>query len=167
MNQEKFVIYDNVLPNDTFKKMTDSIIEDGGIPWYYTKDVSGGGVEEVCYFTHLFYRFDGLEPQKSDWYNLVLPIVEVLNCNSLIRIKGNLYPRTNILHHNLNHIDYEFPHNGAIFYLNTNDGYTILNDEHKIESVENRLLLFDSRVPHRSTNCTNKHFRANINFNYF
>lgn len=54
-----------------------------------------------------------------------------------------------------------------IFYLNTNDGFTILNGETKINSVENRILLFDPSELHSSTTCTNDKCRVNVNFNYF
>ena len=37
----------------------------------------------------------------------------------------------------------------------------------KIESIENRLVIFDSKKLHASTYCTNKKVRVNINFNYF
>ena len=37
----------------------------------------------------------------------------------------------------------------------------------KIESIENRALLFDPSIEHRSTTCTDAKGRININFNYF
>lgn len=164
MTQDKFVFYDDVLPKDVFKTILEGI-ED--IPWYYTKNVTSIEVEKVCYFTHCFYKFEDNKVYKSDWYYLLEPVLEILNCKSLLRMKGNLYPRTDILHHNLDHVDYHFPHNGAIFYLNTCDGFTVIDNEHYIESVENRLLFFDSTIPHHSTNCTDEQVRVNINFNYF
>ena len=36
-----------------------------------------------------------------------------------------------------------------------------------MESVKNRLLLFDSSRPHKSTSCSDKKCRMNININYF
>ena len=94
MTKEKFIIYDDVLPSDIFKKISEDIIGNGSIPWYYTKNVSNNGIEKVCYFTHLFYYYEHFTPQKSNWYDLLIPILEVLNCKSLIRIKGNIYPST-------------------------------------------------------------------------
>ena len=66
-----------------------------------------------------------------------------------------------------NHVDYPFPHKGAIFYLNTNNGLTILEDKVEVESIENRLLLFDSSKQHKSTTCTDDKCRINVNFNFF
>jgi hypothetical protein len=86
---------------------------------------------------------------------------------ALIRVKGNLYPSTSKLVEHDFHIDFPFKHKGALFSVNTCDGYTKLDDGTKIESIENRLLLFDASKNHASTTCTNTHVRVNINFNYF
>jgi len=83
-----------------------------------------------------------------------------------MRIKGNLYPSTETIVHHMDHIDYEFPHRGAIFYINTNNGLTVI-DGKEVESIENRLLLFDPAIPHHSTTCTNDKCRVNVNFNFF
>ena len=87
--------------------------------------------------------------------------------NSLIRIKCNLYPWTNEVREHATHVDYRFPHNGPLFSLNTCDGYTKLEDGTKIESVENRMLLFNGGSEHCSTTTSNEKVRFNINFNFF
>lgn len=164
MTEDKFVIYDNILPRNIFEEIIEGI---DGIPWFYNENVTTYEVEKVGYFTHLFYKFENNKVYKSDWYYLIEPILDVLNCRSIMRIKSNLYTRTDTLHHHRNHADYDFIHNGAIFYLNTCDGFTVIDNEHYIESIENRLLLFNPQVIHHSTNCTDKQVRLNINFNYF
>lgn len=116
------------------------------------------------YFIHYFYNEQ--EP-KSEHLSLLQPILSKLQPKSLIRIKGNLYTRTEQLVYHAPHVDYKFKHNGAIYYVNSNDGYTVLYDGTKVESVANRLLLFDASKSHNSTNCTNAKVRCNINFNYF
>ena len=84
-----------------------------------------------------------------------------------MRIKANLYYKTPILKEHPEHMDYDFPHKGAIYYINDNDGYTVLKGKHKIKSEANSLLLFDPSEPHNSTSCTDAKARININFNYF
>ena len=54
----------------------------------------------------------------------------------------------------------------CVFYLNTNDGYTMFKDGTKVESVENRLVLFDSQTQHCGTSCTDKRKRVVLNINY-
>ena len=63
-------------------------------------------------------------------------------------------------------MDYNYPHKGAIYYINTNDGMTLLQNNIEINSIENRLLLFDSSIEHASTSTTNEKARINININY-
>ena len=82
-------------------------------------------------------------------------------------MKINAYPYTEEVHEHNNHIDYSFKHTGAIFSLNTCDGYTKLKNGRKIESVANRLLLFDSSKEHCSTTTSSTELRYNINFNFF
>ena len=84
----------------------------------------------------------------------------------MIRAKANLYIRREKLVHHKDHVDTKFPHKGAIFYLNDNDGFTVLEDGTEIESRANRVLLFDPSKPHHSTSCTSDKRRVNININY-
>lgn len=159
-------IIDNFLPKRTSNQIKE-VMTSNMFPWYYNDGVAyqNNSENEDFYFTHLFYvnnvfQSNFIEP-------VVFPLLEKLNPNALIRIKGNLYPRTEDLKNNSDHVDYKFQHVGAIYYVNSNNGYTILQDGTEIESIQNRLLIFDPSVPHRSTHCTDERFRLNINFNYF
>ena len=64
------------------------------------------------------------------------------------------------------HTDYPYSHKGALFYINTNNAPTILEDGTKIEAIENRLLKFDPSFAHNSTHPTDTKTRITINFNY-
>ena len=64
------------------------------------------------------------------------------------------------------HIDYDFKHKGAIYCLNTCNGHTNFMGE-KVDSVFNRMILFNPTVLHNSTTTTDKIVRMNINFNYY
>lgn len=139
-------------------------------PWYYQSTVtyqhysfSEEQKAENFYFTHMFL----FEYTRSNMFGLIQPIIAKLEHRTLIRVKANLYPRTHSLHHHLKHSDYDYEHKAALFYVNSNDGFTVLEDGTKIESVENRLLLFRGDTEHNSTTCTNTKARVNINFNYF
>jgi hypothetical protein len=102
----------------------------------------------------------------SPYYEKMIPILEKLDAKCLVRIKANLFPNTEILHEHPMHQDYEFSSTSAILSLNTCDGYTKLKDGTKIDSVANRILLFDSSEEHCSTSTTNVPARFNININY-
>ena len=115
--------------------------------------------------SHNIYKND--YPQ-SNYYIIVNEIFRpLLNVHSWLRIKINLIPCTeNIIEHGY-HVDRDYPHKGAIFCINTCDGYTVFKTGEKIESVANRIILFDPSKEHSSTNTTNAKRRVNINFNYF
>jgi len=161
-----YEIIDNFLTQDKFLKVKNSILN-SEFSWNLTPWVSNLNenlkITSSYYFTHLFYSGLYVDPNS----HIFIDILNQLEVKSLIRIKANLYPSTDNIEYQSEHIDYDYSHKGAIFYLNTNDGFTILEDGTKIESIENRILLFDPSKPHNSTTCTNDKCRVNVNLNYF
>lgn len=159
-------IIDNFLPQKQFDEVKNFILNPH-FPWNLTPIVTNKEenlpIPASYYFTHEFWSGFHTEPEAQ----IFAPILNEIECKAILRIKGNLYPSTETIVHHDNHIDFEFPHHGAIFYLNTNNGLTILEDKIEIKSVENRLLIFDSSKPHRSTTCTDGKCRVNVNFNFF
>ena len=86
-----------------------------------------------------------------------------------MRVKGNWFPPTSVAYDHIPHKDYAEELGeikGAILSLNTCDGWTRLEDKTKVDSVANRLLLFNSSELHNSSTTTNPKGRFNINFNY-
>jgi len=164
MNEHKII--DNALDKDLFKNISD-MMYNTNFPWYYADSVAyKNKKEEHFYFTHTFYKH---QQPWSDNFNTLVPFLDskILDVKSMIRIKGNLYTKTNTIEHHGSHVDMPYEHKGAILYINDNDGLTILEDGTKIESKANRLLLFDASKPHNSTSCTDAKCRININLNYF
>ena len=102
--------------------------------------------------------------------NSLMPIVEALNSETLLRVKANRVARTDkIIEHGL-HLDFVEKGNEilttAILYMNTNDGYTHFEDGTKIESVANRMVVFPCNLFHGGTTCTDQNTRVVINFNF-
>jgi len=161
-----YKIIDNVLPKKEFEEIKNFILNPG-FPWNLTPFVTSKNenlpLSASYYFTHEFWSGFNVEPQSQ----IFAPLLDVMECKAIMRIKGNLYPSTETIVHHDTHVDYEYEHHGAIFYINTNNGLTILEDSIEVESIENRLLLFDSFKPHRSTTCTDDKCRVNVNFNFF
>ena len=160
-----YSVVDNFLDKESFIKIKD-LVESFNFPWYYQRDINSHHSKKDldCYFFHFIYSDFQI---RSSFFNIIAPILDKIECKSLIRIKCNLYPRTEKFEIHKKHVDYPFKHKGAIFYINTNDGFTILENDIKIESIENRILFFDSSENHSSTSTTNEKSRININFNYF
>ena len=116
--------------------------------------------------THIVYDNNEILTSRETW-SKVQWVLTRINSKSLIRMKVNSYPRTEELVHHKDHFDLPYAHKGGILYFNANDGVTVLEDGTEVESVPNRILLFDSSKPHHSTTTTNANRRVNLNFNYF
>jgi hypothetical protein len=171
-----YKIVDNFFPLDVFNELYEALLPPPSklievkpqLCWGYTpsvKNTTNKGKEDLklFYLTHLIYEHTILSPL----YNKIIPHCKPFDIKSLIRIKINMYPNTEILKEHGMHIDYDFPHKAGILSINTCDGYTKLEDGTKIDSVANRMLLFDASTPHTSSTCTDQPVRVNINFNYF
>ena len=98
----------------------------------------------------------------------IKPLLESLKTSAIIKIKVNLTTKTpTIIEHGF-HIDHFFPKaKTAILYLNTCDGYTLFSNGDKVESVKNRIVIFDSNIPHTGTTVTNQQRRVVLNINYY
>ena len=92
-------------------------------------------------------------------------IMKEVNGRALIRVKCNYYPWTQEMKQHGWHTDYDYENIGCLWSANTCDGFTEFKDGTKIDSVFNRLIVFDAASEHRSSTTTNAHGRFNINFN--
>ena len=160
----KYEIIDNFLEKKDFLIIKNTILKNDNFPWYYVPGVAYKNEKKsLFYFVHVFYINHNA---NSNFFNLLQPILSKINPKALIRIKGNFYPKTEKIFEHKKHVDFKFSNKSMLYYINNNDGFTILENKIKIESKENRALFFDSSFEHNSTTCTNQNGRININFNY-
>lgn len=160
----EYQIIDNLLPANIFNNIKTQIMSDE-FPFYYNDGITdkSGTQTDDFYFTHTMYNNN--KPQ-SNFLTLVDPILNKINMRSLLRVKCNLYPNVGKSVKHPLHMDYNFEHKTAIFYLNTNNGATYFSDGSKVDAVQNRLVLFNGLTFHCSSLCTDKKIRVNININY-
>jgi len=161
-----YKIFDNFLPSDDFLKLKNSMLDNGLTTWTFNPCVNSPSSDPWDFqFTHMFYK-DGR--CYSDNFFLLDPILERLNPSALLRIKANLQTKTPEIIVNGFHYDHP-QYNGkiAIFYVNTNNGYTLFEDGTKVESIENRLLIFNGNILHTGTTCTDQKIRCVINFMFY
>jgi hypothetical protein len=89
---------------------------------------------------------------------------------SVLRMRANLFVNTSTVYEYPMHTDYPFSHSAAILSLNTCDGYTGIEDEDgqtiKVDSVANRVVLFDAGKNHCSTTTSDANARFNIIVNF-
>ena len=162
-----------------------------GFPWAYnsytiepgTSPWGRSGQEDLDDFqmTHVFYgqEQNGIGRPFSIYFDCVRPILNKIgtrlnniNILSLIRIKANLRsvaPRKDMVigYHTDISDKASSKITTAIFYVNTNNGYTLFKDtQKKVESIENRLVIFPANIEHCGVSCTDTKQRIVINFNY-
>ena len=167
-------VIDNFLHENDFEMLVNNTINrnDGRqIQFRVVSNVENfGAIEEnwSWYMINMLYLKD--TPQNEicgKIYEMFVPkFKELANFKTMIRIKINAYPYTNIVKEHKKHIDFDFFNIGAVFSLNTCDGYTKFADETKVESVANRIVFFDASKKHQSTTTSNAKLRYNINFNF-
>ena len=164
----KIEILDDFLPLSEFKLLYDFIMGDY-FPWYYSDGIYA--VPEPRRFQHIhnFYSFGQGNDGKTSKFEVITPLLQRLKIRSLIRVKANATFKTFLhesggMHTDLSNVG---PHKTAIYYVNTNNGYTKLRGHGKVKSVANRMLTFDSNLEHTGFTCTNEKRRVVINFNYY
>ena len=168
-------IIDNFLDENDFNTLINNTIgqkEGNQSEFRIVTDVGNLGVHSENYWSwymvHMIYCHD--MPQNQIYpniCNIFIPrFLQVANFKTMIRIKINAYPYTNVVKEHEKHIDFNYEHTGAVFSLNTCDGYTKFSDGNKVESVANRIVFFDASKVHQSSTTSNAKLRYNINFNF-
>ena len=163
-------IIDKFLPDETFLNLKQEILSTEFPFFIQSKIVKSQSDDrwDEWFATHSIY--DDYIPQSS-YYNKIGNIFfdsidDITKIKSLNRIQVNFYPHTERIKEYTSHQDTPYPINAAIFYINTCDGFTRLSDDTIIDSVENRLLLFDGSTFHNGTSTTTTIGRYIINFNF-
>ena len=163
----KPVVIDNFLDEQSFQNLQ-NIMFGENFCWVYNGAIDYEDDEDKFQFTHSFYK-NNIGP-SSQQYGKLSHILNKIRPKEIFRIKANLLSRTSEIVENSFHVDIAdlgiLPWTTSIFYMNTNNGYTEFETGAKVESVENRMLVFPAEMKHRGTSCTDKKIRVVVNFNY-
>tara|TARA_R110000765_G_scaffold183153_1_gene289077 strand:+ start:393 stop:923 length:531 start_codon:yes stop_codon:yes gene_type:complete len=163
-----YKVIDNFLNNQFYEKLSYDLKGENH-PWYYTKiDVDLKKSMNNGLFTHVYY---GNHKPTSEFFNLHIgPIIESLDVEALIMVRANCVLRDvdtiETPYHTDNNCLYSTT---AILFLTTCNAKTVLKVKGKeipVDSVENRLLLFDSKIKHKVLYHTDVWKRHVINFNF-
>ena len=178
-------IIDNALSDNVFKEIQEYIMGTD-FPWYYRDSVaypsnvesSNKAVKKIVskgltdtqkqynsFMVHIVYDKNRIYSDLA--FEKLQPLIDVINPKALLRIKINSYPKTPTVIHHQDHVDRDYKHKGALFYINTNNGMTVVENKTEIKSVENKLLVFDSSKLHHSTTTSDSNRRVTLNINYF
>lgn len=164
-------IYDNFLPTAVFKNIQE-VFMGPYLSWYYNPTVvlvDGDNSISNFQFTHSIYTENR---PISSIYDELIPLFKAMKIYSLIRVKANLitFNGCEQYEHGM-HTDVPSIKSAniktAVFYINSNDGYTkIKRTGQKIQSVENRLVVFDYTELHTGSSVTDNQVRVALNINY-
>ena len=160
-------IIDDFLDPDDFKLTQHFFCNpNSDITWYFNDTIAGQQGLDQYQFTHTFFNLS--RPFRSNYSNFLQPFLTKLNAKYIFRIKANLRPRTTQGVLSPYHTDMDLNQQTAIFYLNTNNGYTKFQDStfDDVPSVANRLLTFYGGLKHCGCSCTDQNIRVVLNVNY-
>jgi hypothetical protein len=156
-------VIDDFLDKKYFEELQEMVLS-ADFPWFFQKSVNNNQEDKDLYFylTHLLYEND---QSNSDFFPDFKPLLDKIDYKKLIRVKVNLYPRTEKFKVNAPHIDFPFENKGFLLYFNSCDSKTLLQHCY-IDCIENRGVYFDPTKPHSSSSCTNTKARFSLNVNY-
>ena len=155
-------VIDNFLPSYQFKEIWNIIMgKDSSFPWYWSDQICYDG-DPFYQFYHLFYNEKTGESKSYSLLNIFNSKLQIIRIR---RVAASLTSRTVFNRKTGYHIDYPNIRT-AIFYLNTCNGYTKFKGGGKVQSVANRIVIFDSNLKHQAVTCTDEKRRVVINFNY-
>lgn len=160
-------VRDDFLDADDFNRILEVINSEGEVPWYHS---AYQVKEDGMYFYHILYRNN--RPRSSMFELFEDTVLKKMKVNSMVDARINLYitkhSKTMATHQD-NHT-YDMNHKTSIFYLDTNNGKTVLVDndkEIKIDSRANRLVTFPAATDHYAIQQTDTSLRTIVNFNYY
>lgn len=161
-------VIDNFLSHNDYEKIS-NIMLGPHFPWSYQHKILDDAIiscsEKYNYqFIHSFYR--DLK-ERSEYFYLMDLFFPLLKIKAWVKIKANMNPSTDesIVHGY--HRDCSFLCKTAVYYVNSNNGYTIFENGKKVESVANRIVIFNSNISHSGVTSTDEKVRVVINLNYF
>ena len=160
-------IIDNFLPPSLFNDI-ETLLMSSSMDWSYVDGATmvDGKPADEFYFVHRVLSADGTSPL----FNQIKPLLYFMDdrlkffIDNLIRINCTMCTNQGKAIPQAMHTDFPFPHYTGIFYVNTNNGPTIVEDT-KVDSVANRFVLFDGTMNHAASLQDDTRTRVNIVFN--
>ena len=159
-------VIDNFLDEEEFKSIQ-SFMMGGEFRWFYSEGRVTNDDGLFC-MIHMFFQPEvGSNSEHINIWNNFMRKIEATKC---YRIKANMTLKSSsqIADDTEWHIDDQGDAlKTAVFYINTNDGYTEFKNGVRVNSVANRVCIFDSNLKHSgTTHSEGDTQRIVVNFNY-
>ena len=165
-----FKVQDNFLPDPLYKEIKDFLCGEK-INWFFRdRETDNPSPLTVGYFSFCWYNH--WQPDHPLFFSHITPILNKLNCKVPIQARANLTFNRNITCNGSQwHKDVPYKNSfTAIIYFTTTNASTLLKINNKItnvNSIENRLLLFNAPIEHKVIYGDDTKSRVIINLNYF
>lgn len=159
-------IIDNFLPDSDYKQIHE-VVTGTDFPYYYQDHKVFRG-DNFPQFFHILW--DPRRGLTSSFYPMFGSLLSALEISILLKAKLNLTLRTESPKMSPMHCDNHCENaTTAIFYINTNNGYTLFGDGSKVNSVANRIVVFNSLTEHAGVSNTveDPEDRWVLNLNFF
>ncbi|ATV46289.1 hypothetical protein [Lake Baikal phage Baikal-20-5m-C28] len=161
-----YEVIDNFLDKEHFDTIKNTLTS-LDMNWFYRDNMTSDDENGMCYFTHNFFIKNAI---YSPFFNLLEPLLAKLNIALLIEVRSNMTISKEDRYESSWHIDNPYKNSKtAILYLTTCNAKTMINVENEIleiDSVENRILIFDTNISHKMKSATDAKRRIIINLNY-
>ena len=162
----EFKIIDNFLDKSYLENLK-RVIFSPETPWFFRESLTlTGKSKDEPFYNHCLYNE---HESKSSLFKHMGEILNKLNIVAINEIRINSMNSRKEQYECDWHVDRYFKCKTAILYLNTCNGYSILktSPETKINTIENRMVIFNSEIEHKGVSATDTKRRLLINFNYF
>lgn len=164
--KSEYEVIDNFLDKEYFDTIKNALTS-LDMNWFYRDNMTSDDENGMCYFTHNFFLKNTI---YSPFFNLLEPLLDKLKISSLIEVRANMSISKTDTYESSWHVDYPDGNSKtAILYLTTCNAKTLINVEKEIieiDSVENRILIFDTNIFHKMISATDTKRRIIINLNY-
>ena len=157
----KYKIKDNLLT----KKQNDILNQTlvcNTFSWYYNDNTIVEG-DDYYHFNHMFY-LNG-EP-NSEYVGLVEPLLKKIKFKKLLNVRSNLFLRDHVNTVYPKHKDYPYDHKVLLYYINSTNGGTLLDEKITIQCKKNRGLFMDGDIWHSPISQTDTKYRIAVNIGY-
>ena len=142
--------------------------------WFFMNNLNSSSEEDGAKRLGNYYfnntAIDDYKIFAEDQLPLYHPLLNKLGVefSRIKRIKANLYPRTQFRDHHQSHRDYPADSGlrTCLYYVNTNNRFTIFDGKRKVKSKKNRAIFFDGSNMHHSTSPTDCNWGCSINIDY-
>ena len=156
-----YKVIDNFLDDESYKNLN-NVIKGGFFNWFIEKEDTDDNNKNLNgFFNHNF--FNNHEPASPYFKSLIIPILKNIRANLSLRDVDTIESGL----HTDNESNSAYT---AIFFLTKCNAVTVLELPEKkinVKSIENRMLIFKSKIKHKVIYHTDVHKRFVINFNFF